>query len=81
MPGFEVISWQGLCTPGGVPQAVLARIRAALATALALPETGRRLAGQGFQLTPLTSEKFAVFIRSERAKWAKVVKDVGIVPQ
>ena len=30
MPGFEVISWQGLCTPAGVPEAVLARIRSGL---------------------------------------------------
>ena len=81
MPGFEVISWQGLCTPAGVPNAVLARIRAALAGALALPDTRKRLADQGIQLTPLTHEKFAAFIRAERAKWAKLVKDVGIKPR
>jgi len=81
MPGFEVISWQGLCTPAGVPKAVLARIRAALAAALALPDTRKRLADQGIQLTPLTHEKFAAFIRAERAKWAKLVKDVGIKPR
>ena len=33
------------------------------------------------QPTPMTAEKFAEFIRSERAKWAKLVKDVGIKPQ
>jgi tripartite-type tricarboxylate transporter receptor subunit TctC len=81
MPGFEVISWQGLCTPGGVPKGALARIRAALGAVLALPETRRRLVDQGFQLTPLTHDKFAAFIRAERVKWAKVVKDVGIEPQ
>jgi tripartite-type tricarboxylate transporter receptor subunit TctC len=81
MPGFEVISWQGLCTPGGVPSAALARIRSALAEALALPETRKRFTDQGFQHTPLTHEKFAAFIRAERVKWAKLVKDVGIEPQ
>ena len=81
MPGFEVISWQGLCTPAGVPKAILARIRAGLAAALALPDTRKRLAEQGVQPNPLTAEQFAAFIRSERAKWAKVVKDVGIEPQ
>ena len=59
----------------------LARIRTALAAALALPDTAKRLADQGFQPTPLIAEKFAAFIRSERAKWAKLVKDVGIEPQ
>jgi tripartite-type tricarboxylate transporter receptor subunit TctC len=80
-PGFEVISWQGLCTPAGVPKAVLARVRAALAAALAQPETRRRLADQGVHPKPLGAEEFAKFIRSERDKWAKVVKDVGIPQQ
>ena len=81
MPGFELISWQGLCTPAGVPKATLARIRAAFAAALALPDARKRLADQGIQVTPLTHDKFAAFIRSERAKWAMIVKDVGIQPQ
>ena len=81
MPGFEVISWQGLCTPAGVPKAILARIGRALAEALALPDTQRRLAEQGVYPNPLPADKFAAFIRAERAKWAKVVKDVGIKPQ
>jgi tripartite-type tricarboxylate transporter receptor subunit TctC len=49
MPDFEVISWQGLCTQAGVPQAALDRLRTALAAALALPETRKRLADAGFQ--------------------------------
>jgi tripartite-type tricarboxylate transporter receptor subunit TctC len=81
LPGFEVISWQGLCTPAGVPMAALSRLRAALAAALALPETHKRLAEQSIYPKPMTHEQFAEFIRSERAKWAKVVKDVGIPPQ
>ena len=81
MPGFEVISWQGLCTPAGVPRPVLERIGAALAAALDVPETKKQLAEQGQQPTPLTADKFAAFIRDEREKWAKVVKNVGINPQ
>jgi tripartite-type tricarboxylate transporter receptor subunit TctC len=81
MPDFEVTSWQGLCTQAGVPQAALDRIRAALAAALDQPDTRKRLAVQGFQLHVMSAEKFAAFIRAERAKWAKVVKDIGIEPQ
>jgi len=78
LPDFEVISWQGLCTPAGVPKAALARIRASLAKALALPATIKGLADQGIQTTPLTARKFATFVRAEQAKWVKVVKDAGI---
>jgi tripartite-type tricarboxylate transporter receptor subunit TctC len=81
MPGFEVISWQGLCTPAGAPKAALGRIGAGLAAALASPDTRKRLVDQGFGPNPLTSDKFAAFISAERAKWAKLVKDVGIVPR
>ena len=81
MPGFEVISWQGLCTPAGVPKERLARIRTALGTGLGQPDTRKRLADANFHPHPLTPEKFAAFIRSERVKWAKLVKDVGIEAQ
>jgi tripartite-type tricarboxylate transporter receptor subunit TctC len=81
MPGFEVISWQGLCTPAGVPKAAVTRLRTALAAVLALPDTRKRLADQGINPGALTTDQFAAFIRSERTKWAKVVKDVGIEPQ
>ena len=81
MPDFEVTSWQGLCAPAAVPAAPLARLRAALDAALALPDTRRRLADQGFQPDAMPAEKFAAFIRAERAKWAKLVKAVGIEPQ
>jgi tripartite-type tricarboxylate transporter receptor subunit TctC len=81
MPDFEVISWQGLCSPAGVPQPVLARIQAALSAALALPDIRKVLVAQGFQLHVMPAEKFATFIRTERTKWAKVVKDIGIKPQ
>ena len=81
MPDFEVTSWQGLCAPVGVPQAALARLRAALAAALDQPDVRKRLVDQGFQPHIMPAEKFAAFARAERAKWAKVVKEIGIPPQ
>jgi tripartite-type tricarboxylate transporter receptor subunit TctC len=81
MPGFEVISWQGLCTPAGVPGSVLGRLRESLASVLALPDIKKQLGDQSIQPSPLMGEKFAAFIRSERTKWATLVKNVGITPQ
>jgi tripartite-type tricarboxylate transporter receptor subunit TctC len=78
LPGFEVISWQGLCTPAGAPKAALARIGTALTAALNSPATRKALANQAIQPAPLTGDKFRAFIRSEQAKYAKVVKDAGI---
>jgi len=81
MPGFEVISWQGLCTPAGPPAFALERLRSALTTVLAAASTLKQLADQGVQIDALDGDKFAAFIASERAKWAKVVKSVGIDPR
>jgi tripartite-type tricarboxylate transporter receptor subunit TctC len=81
MPGFEVTSWQAMCTPAGVPQPKLARLRTEFAKALVLPETIKRLADQGMQPSTMTLAEFEAFVRAERAKWAKVVKDAGIQPQ
>ncbi len=81
MPGFEVTSWQAMCTPSGVPQAVLARLRMDFSRALSLPDTVKRLADQGMQPFTMTLAEFDAFVRAERVKWAKVVKDAGIKPQ
>ena len=81
MRGFEVISWQGLCTPKGTPKVALERLRTALTKILARPATGKMLTDQGIQREGRNAEEFEVFIRSERAKWAKLVKDVGIAPK
>jgi tripartite-type tricarboxylate transporter receptor subunit TctC len=80
-PGFQVISWQGLCTPAGSPEAAVARLRATLAEVLALPDTRKRLADQGINPGTLTAGQFAKFIRSERDKFAKAVKDAGVPQQ
>lgn len=81
MPDFEVISWQALCTPAGVPRFALERIRTVLSAVLALPETRKRITDQGFRIHTMSAEQFEAFVRSERAKWAKAVKDIGIEPR
>jgi tripartite-type tricarboxylate transporter receptor subunit TctC len=81
MPDFEVVSWQGLCTNAGAPQRVLRRLRAALATVLAQPDTQKRVMDQGFQMYVMPADKAAAFMKTERARWAKVVKQLGIPQQ
>jgi tripartite-type tricarboxylate transporter receptor subunit TctC len=81
LPGFEVVSWQGLCTNAGAPATVLSRLRAALAKTLAQPDTRKRLVDQGFQLYVMSADKAATFAHVERTRWAKLVKQMGIEPQ
>jgi len=81
MPDFEVVSWQGLCTNTGAPQPVLRRLRTALATVLAQPETQKHITNQGFQLYIKPAAEAAAFMRKERARWARVAKELGIAQQ
>jgi tripartite-type tricarboxylate transporter receptor subunit TctC len=48
---------------------------------LAQPDTQKRIADQGFQLFVMPPEKAAAYMRAERARWAKAVKDLGIAQQ
>jgi tripartite-type tricarboxylate transporter receptor subunit TctC len=81
LPDFEVVSWQGLCTNAGSPQVALDRLRASLAAVLAQPEVRKRISEHGFAPHVLPADQFAVYARAERARWTKLVKDIGIVPK
>ena len=81
VPEFEVVSWQGLCTNAGAPQRVLRRLRSALATTLAQPDTQKRIMDQGFQLYVMPADKAAAYMKAERTRWANVVKQLGVPQQ
>ena len=76
--GFEVTVWYGLCTPAGVPKPIVAKLNAAVVTTLNFPEVKERLAQNSIKAESSTPEQFAAHIKSETAKWAKVVKDAGV---
>jgi tripartite-type tricarboxylate transporter receptor subunit TctC len=78
LPGYEVTVWYGICGPGGMAAPLVAKMNADLNQALASPETIQRLSGAGIEPTPGTPAEFRTFAHREIAKWAKVVKDVGI---
>ncbi|MGH8617357.1 MAG: Bug family tripartite tricarboxylate transporter substrate binding protein [Burkholderiales bacterium] len=81
VPGFEVTAWQGICAPSGISKTVQTRLNVEVVAALNSPDLQRRLAEQGVDPAPNTPADFAVFIRNEIAKWAKVVKSAGVEPQ
>jgi tripartite-type tricarboxylate transporter receptor subunit TctC len=78
VPGYEAIAWQGLVAPAGTPNAVISRINAEFVKALKQPDINAKLNDQGFETVASTPEWFAQYIRSEIAKWSKVIKAAGI---
>lgn len=77
IPGFEVLTWQGLVAPAGTPKEIVDRLNAELIKALKDPEFAARMRGMGLELYGTTPAEFDHFIRAENAKWAKVIKATG----
>ena len=70
-----------LCALAGVPKPILARLNADVVKALATPDVRQRFADIGLDVEPQTPEQFTALIKSETAKWAKVIKDARIPQQ
>src|SRR5688572_26008812 len=78
-PGFENSIWLGLFGPAGVPEEVLAKLRTELKKALESPDVkGRFNNAGGLEPYVATPQEFDAVIRRDHAKYAKVVKDLGI---
>lgn len=75
--GYDVTGWYGLCTQSKVAQPILAKINADLNKLLAGP-LKQRLEDQGITVTPGTQEGFAAHVKSEIAKWTRVVQEAKL---
>jgi tripartite-type tricarboxylate transporter receptor subunit TctC len=72
---FEAQSWVGVLAPAGTPPGVVQRLNAAVAKALATSEVRERYFAQGSEVVASTPEAFAGWIRSESAKWSRVIRE------
>ncbi len=77
-PGFDATTWYGLAGPKGLPNALTRRMNEDINRALALPDVAERLNAAGAEDAGGTPERFAEFMRAERAKYSALVKDAGI---
>jgi tripartite-type tricarboxylate transporter receptor subunit TctC len=78
VPGYDVVLWFGMLAPAGTPGAAVTAIHREISNILKLPDVKARLATQAADPVGSSPEQFDAFIKSEIAKWAKVVKDNGL---
>ena len=78
VPGFEVVSWQGIFVPAGVPKPIIDRLHAEIMKILQTPEMQDRLKSLGMQPSSMTPDQVAAFQKAEVEKWAQVIKAAGI---
>ena len=75
--GFEIDTWWGLVAPAGTPKDVVSKLNEAFVAALNLPEAKTRFAALMAEPVASTPEQFGAFMKSELAKYEKVVKASG----
>jgi tripartite-type tricarboxylate transporter receptor subunit TctC len=78
LPGFELVAWQGVVAPAGVPRPIADQLAAQIAKLVADPATREKLTTLSLEpLTGSTPDSFAAYIRTEVERWAGVVKASG----
>lgn len=80
-PGFEVSGWYGILAPANTPAAIVTRLNSEIVAILRSPEMRERLAADGSEAVGGTPQQFGDQLRSEIAKWGKVVSAAGIKPE
>ncbi|MGZ8203307.1 MAG: Bug family tripartite tricarboxylate transporter substrate binding protein [Burkholderiales bacterium] len=78
VPGYEVDQWYGVITSSKVPKNIVAKLSAAVAEAIKSPDVAQRLTADGSIPVGSTAEQFNRHIRSEIAKWKRLVKEANL---
>jgi tripartite-type tricarboxylate transporter receptor subunit TctC len=82
VPGYESSAWFGYMAPAGTPREIVMRLNAEINRIIQLPDVKDRIAPQGLADLPGgPPERFGELVRSELAKWGKVVKDANVTAE
>jgi tripartite-type tricarboxylate transporter receptor subunit TctC len=80
-PDFEVVGWFGIAAPANTPKDVVAKLNREIRNALKTPAIIDKLENAGLEPKTNSSEEMTEIVKSDYARWGKVVKTVGIKPQ
>jgi tripartite-type tricarboxylate transporter receptor subunit TctC len=78
VPGFAVDQWYALFAPAGTPKEIVAKLYGEIAKAVANSETRERLLAMGLDPVGMPPDEFTEYVKTETAKWGKLVREAGI---
>ena len=78
LKGYDANTNGGFLAPAGTPKAIIAKLNAEINAALKLPDVRAKLESAGIEIQGGTPQDYAALIKSDLAKWGKVVKEAGI---
>lgn len=81
LAGFDANNWYGIVVPARTPKSIITRLNAETNKALASPDLKALFLTQGLDPAPGTPEQYGAYIKSELAKWEKIIKTSGAKPQ
>jgi tripartite-type tricarboxylate transporter receptor subunit TctC len=81
VPGYESGGWFGYAAPAGTPRDVVLRLNQEINRAMAQPDVSEKLVNAGLIIVNESPEYFGDVLRADHAKYGKLVKDIGFVPQ
>ncbi len=77
VPGYQTTAWGGIVGPAKLPAAIVARLQKEIIAAVHSPEVMKRYAELDTEAVPGSAEEFALLARTERPRWAEVIRKAG----
>ncbi len=81
VPGFEVIGWNGILAPAATPKPIIDKLHTEIVKVLRSPDIVERFTQNGVVIIGNTPAEFAAIVKTDVAKWVKVIKSAGIRPE
>lgn len=81
VPGYDMRGWFGFIAPAGTPRDIVRRLNAEINRAMQQPDVNAKLTTAGLIVANESAEFFQNYIKSEYAKYGKLVRDIGLKPQ
>ncbi|TAK87697.1 MAG: tripartite tricarboxylate transporter substrate binding protein [Betaproteobacteria bacterium] len=78
LPGFEVLSWNGIFVPAGTPRDIVIKLQTEIKKAVGLPDVQQRFSTQGIEAGGTSPEEFGAFVKAEADKWQPLIRRLGI---
>ena len=82
LAGFELVAWQGVVAPAGVPRPIVDQLAAQIGSLVADPATRDKLTAIALEPLPgSTPDSFAAYVKTEVGRWADIVRNSGVEPE
>ncbi len=78
---FDIALWQGFFAPRGTPRAIVTRLHAEINKTLLLPDVQSKLLDAGAEVTTISTEEFAAFVKAESTKFLRIIRDANLKPE